>query len=67
MVLVAEGTENADGSLTATEVKAADPDEFFGRPGRHGFGFGFEFGPGRDGTTDSPNATDAPTDDASAS
>jgi uncharacterized protein DUF5666 len=66
MVLIAEGTENADGSLTATEVKAANPDDFFGGPGRHGFGFGF--GPGFDGKgDDSPNATAVPTDDASAS
>jgi len=65
MVLIAEGTEDADGSLTATEVKAADPDDFFGGPGRHGFGFGF--GPGFDQDGDNPNATDAPEGDASAS
>jgi hypothetical protein len=65
MVLIAEGTEDADGSLTATEVKAADPGDFFGGPGRHGFGFGF--GPGFDQDGDSPNATDAPEADASAS
>ena len=65
MVLIAEGTENADGSLTATEVKAADPGDFFGWPGRHGFGFGF--GPGFDTDGDNPNATDAPEADASAS
>jgi hypothetical protein len=65
MVLIAEGTEDADGSLTATEVKAADPDDFFGGPGRHGFGFGF--GPGFDRDGDNPNATDAPEADASAS
>jgi len=65
MVLIAEGTEDADGSLSATEVKAADPDDFFGGPGRHGFGFGF--GPGFDQDGDNPNATDAPEDDASAS
>jgi hypothetical protein len=65
MVLFAEGTENADGSLTAIEVKAADPDGFFGGPGRHGFGFGF--GPGLDLDGDNPNATDAPEADASAS
>ena len=62
MVLIAEGTENADGSLAATEVKAADPDDFFGGPGRHGFGFG----PGLD-WNDNRNATDAPEADASAS
>jgi hypothetical protein len=65
MFLVAEGTENADGSLTATEVKAADPGDFFGGPGRHGFGF--RFGPGFDRDGDNPNATDAPEADASAS
>ena len=65
MVLIAEGTENTDGSLAATEVKAADPDDFFGGPGRHGFGFGF--GPGFDQDGDNPDATDAPEADASAS
>ena len=63
MVLIAEGTENDDGSLAATEVKAADRDGFFGGPGRHGFGFGFGF----DQDGDNPNATDAPEADASAS
>ncbi|TAJ99955.1 MAG: hypothetical protein EPO36_10260 [Chloroflexota bacterium] len=33
MVLFAEGTENSDGSLTATEVHAGDPGEFRGRGG----------------------------------
>ena len=65
MVLVAEGTENTDGSLTATEVKAADPDDFSGGPGRHGFGF--RFGPGFDQDGDNPDAPDAPEADASAS
>ena len=65
MVLIAEGTENDDGSLTAIDVEAADPDDFFGGPGRHGFGFGF--GPGFDRDGDNPNATDAPEADASAS
>ena len=65
MVLVAEGTENAEGSLTATEVKAADPDDFFGGRGRHGFGF--RIGPGFDHDSDSPNATNAPEADASSS
>lgn len=67
MVLVAEGTENADGSLTATEVKAFDADALdgrpFGGPGRH---FGFGFGP-FDLDGDSPGATASPEDDASAS
>jgi uncharacterized protein DUF5666 len=68
MFLVAEGTENADGSLTATDVKAADPDSFPG-PGRHGFKFGFGpwFDSGRDKDGSSPNATPAPTADTSAS
>jgi hypothetical protein len=64
MVLIAEGTED-DGSFTATEVKAAEPREFFGSPGRHGFGFGF--GPGFDQDGDDPNATDALESDNSAS
>jgi hypothetical protein len=65
MVLVAEGTENADGSLTATEVRAADPDAFRGRgPGGRGFHFGF----GPNGDDDSaPDATDAPSASGSAS
>lgn len=62
MFLVAEGTENADGSLTATDVKAADPDAFPG-PGRHGFKFGPGWGFGPDGDKDgsNPDATAAPT------
>jgi hypothetical protein len=67
MVLIAEGTEDADGSITATEVKAADPGDFFGGPGRHGLGFGFGFGPGFHEDGENPNATDAPEADASAS
>jgi hypothetical protein len=63
MFLVAQGSENASGDLTATEVKAADPDSF-GRPGRHGF----KFGPGfdRDGADDDADATAAPSSDTSA-
>jgi hypothetical protein len=68
MALIAEGTENADGSITATKVRAADGDGFFGGPGfgpgRHGIGPGF--GPGSDWNGEAPNATTAP-DDASAS
>ena len=63
MFLVAEGTENAAGSLTATDVKAADPDAFPG-PGRHGFKFGgpgWGFGPDRDKDGSNPDATAAPT------
>jgi hypothetical protein len=64
MFLIAEGTENADGSLTATEVRAADPDSF--APGRHGFGF--KFGRGIDGPKDAnPDATAAPSASGSAS
>jgi hypothetical protein len=40
MFLVAEGTENSDGSLTATEVRAADPDRMPGFGGRGGHGHG---------------------------
>jgi hypothetical protein len=73
MFLIAEGTDNGDGSITATEVKAADPDGFFGgpgfrgpgfAPGRHGLGFGF--GPGFDRQGENQDATASP-DDASAS
>ena len=67
MVLIAEGTDNGDGSITATKVKAFDRDGFFGGrgfgPGRPGLGFG----PGFDWNGDSPNATEAPQDGASAS
>ena len=55
MFLVAEGTRNADGSLTATKVRAADRSTFRGDRGGHGW---FRFGPGDDGTT--PNASAAP-------
>ncbi len=69
MKLVAEGTENADGSLTASEVRAADPDGFRG-PGGHG-GRGPGFGPGFDffgGDNDAdPDATEAPSASDSAS
>ncbi len=58
MFLVAEGTKNADGSLTATQVRAADPSTF---RGDHGPGFG----PDWDGTK--PNATTAPSATGTAS
>jgi Domain of unknown function (DUF5666) len=63
MVLVAEGTKNDDGSLTATRVKAGDA-------GLRGDGFGGRgfFGPGfGDGDGGKPDATTAPeaTDSAS--
>jgi hypothetical protein len=61
MQLLAEGTRNSDGSLTATRVQAGTPGAFEGRGGRGGHGFG----PDRDG--DQPNASAAPsaTDTAS--
>lgn len=59
MFLVAQGTENADGSITASDVRAGD--EGFGHRG-HGFKGGF------DGPRDlDPDATAAPTTDGSAS
>ena len=64
MFLVAEGTENADGSLDAADVRAAERGAFRG-PGGKGFGFGH--GPGRGPNGFDPGATDAPgtTDSAS--
>jgi uncharacterized protein DUF5666 len=61
MFLVAEGTKNADGSLTATKVRAADASAR-GDRGGHGW---FGFGPDNDGTT--PNATAAPSATGTAS
>jgi hypothetical protein len=49
MRLMAVGTENSDGSLTATRVRAADPGSMPGPGGRGGHGqggFGPGFGPG---------------------
>jgi hypothetical protein len=66
MQLLAEGTKNADGSLTATRIHAFDPDSFHGRDGR-GPGRGFRFGPGFDWKGDDPNATAAPSATGSAS
>jgi hypothetical protein len=63
MFLVAEGTRNADGSITATKVRAADASTFRGDHGRPGFGF--RFGPDNDGTT--PNSTAAPSATGTAS
>ena len=63
MFLVAEGTKNADGSLTATKVRAADASTFGGD--HRGPGFGFRFGPDNDGAT--PNATAAPSASGAAS
>ncbi len=67
MILVAEGTENADGTLDATRVRAGDPGRGRGPDGfgSHGFGpRGFDrpglFGGGgaRPDTTTVPEATD---------
>jgi hypothetical protein len=58
MFLVAEGTRNSDGSLTATRVKAGTPGAFEGRGG-HGFG------PGWDG--EKPDASAAPSATGAAS
>jgi hypothetical protein len=70
MVLMGEGPADADGTITATKVKAFDADGFFGGrgfgPGRPGFGPGFD--PNGDGPNgDNPDATTAPEGDASAS
>jgi len=61
MQLVAEGTKNSDGSLTATRVKAGTPGTFEGRGGHGGHGFG----PGWDG--EQPNASAAPSATGTAS
>ena len=59
MFLVAEGTKNADGSLTATKVRAGTASNR-GDRGGHGW-----FGPDNDGAT--PNATAAPSATGTAS
>ena len=62
MVLIAEGTKNADGSLTATRVRAAALSNIEGR----GFGHRkFRAGPNGEGGT-SPDATTAPSATGSA-
>ena len=65
MVLVAEGTENADGSLDATRVRAADARSFRGE----GFGGHGPKGPGFFGGDDrgTPDSTTAPEQTDSAS
>jgi hypothetical protein len=63
MFLVAEGTENSDGSLSATDVRAADAGSFRG-PGGHEF-HGGPFGD-PDGDAANPNATAAPSATGSA-
>ena len=55
MVLVAEGTKNSDGSLTATQVRAGTPGTFEGHGGHFGRG-----GPGPDWDGQNPNASAAP-------
>ena len=60
MQLVAEGTKNSDGSLTATRVKAGTPGTFEGR-GHGGHGFG------PDGDGEAPNASAAPSATGTAS
>lgn len=61
MRLVAEGTRNSDGSLTATRVRAATPGSFEGRGGRFDHGFG----PDWDGQK--PDASTAPSASGTAS
>jgi hypothetical protein len=51
MRLMAEGTKNSDGSLTATEVRAADPDSMPGPGGRGEFRGPGGHGPWGDDTT----------------
>jgi len=55
MLLVAEGTRNSDGSLTATAVRAADPNSLPGRGGH-----GFRGSDGAHGDDAAPDATAAP-------
>jgi len=65
MLLVAEGTKNSDGSLTASNVRAGTVSTFEGRGGR--FGHGFPFGPDQDRDGNNPSATAAPTGTGAAS
>ena len=65
MFLVAEGTKNGDGSLTATSVRAGNISTNEGR-GR-GFGHGFPFGPGPDGNGANPGSSAAPSATGTAS
>jgi anti-sigma factor RsiW len=57
MFLVAEGTKNSDGSLTAATVKAGSVST---NEGRGGFGRGFPFGPGPHWKGADPGASAAP-------
>jgi Domain of unknown function (DUF5666) len=63
MLLVAEGTKNSDGSLSATDVRAADAGSFRG-PGGHDHGGPFG---DRDGDGTNPSSTAAPSATGSAS
>jgi hypothetical protein len=65
MFLVAEGTKNADGSLTASKVRAVDPANLPDKGDGPGRGFHFGFGPGWD--TTKPDATAAPSASGTAS
>jgi hypothetical protein len=58
MFLVAEGTENSDGSLTATAVRAADPGSMPG-PGGHHHGPWLNDGTNDDGTGDDTSSDSA--------
>lgn len=60
MFLMAEGKENSDGSLTATEVRAGNPGD------RGPGGRGFHGGPGRDWDGDKPVSPAAPSATSSA-
>lgn len=67
MVLIAAGTKNSDGSLTATDVRAGDLRGFGGRGGHGDRGFGPGFGPGPDGPWgEKPDASAAPSATGSA-
>ena len=61
MFIVAEGTKNSDGSLTATSVDAGDHDG----PGGRGFGGFGPGGPGPYGNGGAPNASAAPSSTSS--
>ena len=65
MFLVAEGTKNSDGSLTAARVKAAAATNVEGRGGRFGPGFPFGLGPGWKGAE--PGSSAAPSASGAAS
>jgi hypothetical protein len=66
MVLVAEGTENSDGSINASDVRAGDMRDGFGGRGFRGFG-GPHFGPGPDGPWgEKPDASAVPSATGSA-